>query len=1235
MARTQIPGPRRTARAAAVLAAAALLLIGLPAGASPSPDASTPRAADVRELIESARAASGATGADEPLRYIVELDDAATPSGQIGALSEADRRAGIAARGAEVRAALDAIGVDVARDFDTVPYLAVSADAEDLAALLTTPGVRSVVPDEVVELQLDQSVPRIGASNPTASYAGSDLRGDGVAVAVIDTGVDTSHPFIGPGRVVAEACFSSRANCPNGTTEDRSAGAGGPLGSSDHGTHVAGIAIGAGDGSPAQGVAPDADLIAIQAFSLDDEGNRISFASDLVKSLEFVLDKHTGDNDVEVAAVNLSLGTGPQSPCNDSGSWTAFAEVATDLRAAGVLTIAASGNNGSRDTMSAPACLPEVVSVTAVDNADEVASFSNVSDETDLVAPGVGIVSSVLDGSFGTKSGTSMAAPHVAGTAALLRQGAPWADPGALLAALTSAASSVDDDRSETTIGSDETAVTDTAGSVDGLPLLDVPYALTSLPGAPDAPGAPTGVTATDEGDQASTVSWHAPSTGPAPTGYHVISRPDGKGCSTQPATDTTCDVEGLVNGTAYTFTVLAVTDRPGPSSSPSDPVTPVAGPPTAPQNVTARATDGAAVVTWSASVTGEKPVTAYTIAAADDTSANAPGCSASEVDGSVATECEVTGLDPDHAYRFTVVAESDAGSSPLSEPSNTVTPNGRPDPPTDVTAQAGDAEVSVSWTPPAWEGGDALLGYEVISSPTSEGCTVDLSQDTAATGCTVDGLTNGTIYTFTVVARNINGDSPPSAPTPERRPATVPGPPTITDVASTSAGEATVTLEAPASDGGSEILSYRVEASSAGGSCEAEPPPLDCTITGLSEGGSYSFTATATNDRGTSEVSPASEPVLIMSSDAGGDDGGDDQGDGGGGGLAGGSGGGGLPPAEEGDGAGDDDEPAPATDPDGSLPSQDPGTSTLLLDGQATQADVIVAGSTVTVSGPDFSLTLSASTPAGVAEEPDGDAWPHLSPGGQLGVAFGGLLGGSSAHGWLFSEPVLLGSATASAAGNIDAAWTVPTTIAGGAHTLQVNGTLADGRSITFNLGIDVEAAISFPDVDPDATHGQAILRLAQLGIVTGFSDGTFGPALPVNRGQMASFLQRALELEPGESGAFPDTAGGTHDLAISAIAAADIATGFEDGTYRPGEPVTRGQMATFLANAVELVEAPDGPFIDIDGNVHAGRINAVAAAGIAEGFDDDTYRPGLDITRAQMASLISRMLDHLAQAA
>ena len=115
--------------------------------------------------------------------------------------------------------------------------------------------------------------------------------------------------------------------------------------------------------------------------------------------------------------------------------------------------------------------------------------------------------------------------------------------------------------------------------------------------------------------------------------------------------------------------------------------------------------------------------------------------------------------------------------------------------------------------------------------------------------------------------------------------------------------------------------------------------------------------------------------------------------------------------------------------------------------------------------------------------------------------------------------------------------------------------------------------AVPSFGDI-AGTTHEDAILAVARAGITGGFDDGTYRPSQPVTRGQMAAFLTRGLGLEPVADAAFSDVAGTTHEGSIGAVAAAGIAGGFPDGTYRPSQPVTRGQMATFLARGLGLVE-------------------------------------------------------------
>lgn len=172
------------------------------------------------------------------------------------------------------------------------------------------------------------------------------------------------------------------------------------------------------------------------------------------------------------------------------------------------------------------------------------------------------------------------------------------------------------------------------------------------------------------------------------------------------------------------------------------------------------------------------------------------------------------------------------------------------------------------------------------------------------------------------------------------------------------------------------------------------------------------------------------------------------------------------------------------------------------------------------------------------------------------------------------------------------------------------------------------VSDGIAFRDVH-GTTHAEAIRRVAAAGITTGFPDGTFRPGAAVTRAQMATFLVRALDLRSGSAPGFRDVVGSVHEDAVRAVAAAGITTGYRDGTFRPGADVTRGQMASFLSRALELEPSPSRPFTDARGSTHEAAIAAVAAAGITQGFDDGTFRPGDRVTRGQMASFLVRALD------
>ena len=163
--------------------------------------------------------------------------------------------------------------------------------------------------------------------------------------------------------------------------------------------------------------------------------------------------------------------------------------------------------------------------------------------------------------------------------------------------------------------------------------------------------------------------------------------------------------------------------------------------------------------------------------------------------------------------------------------------------------------------------------------------------------------------------------------------------------------------------------------------------------------------------------------------------------------------------------------------------------------------------------------------------------------------------------------------------------------------------------------------------------THQAAITAIVDAGITGGFSDGTYRPGANVTRGQMATFLTRALELQPWSGRAdevpFSDIAGTTHRESILSIVEAEITGGFSDGTYRPGADVSRGQMATFLTRGFDLPASDRQWFSDTPGTTHEQSIGAVAAAEITGGFSDGTYRPGANVTRGQMATFLARALD------
>ncbi|WP_424216522.1 proprotein convertase P-domain-containing protein (plasmid) [Streptomyces sp. BI20] len=338
------------------------------------------------------------------------------------------------------------------QEFSKLPVVTLKVDKGGLAKLSTQAGVVSVTEDVPVAPSLDVSVPQIGGNQPIKA----GVTGKGSAIAVLDTGVATAHPFF-KGRIIAEACFSpvdaaygASSLCPDGSPRQEGPGTAdserGPcvgIAECDHGTHVAGIAAGNGAGiagAPASGVAPGADLIAVQIFSRFDSVKWCgaentpcvrSFTSAQIAALERLAEMRRAGT--PVIAANLSLGGGAHEVACDTD---ARKPAIDSLLAAGAVTVVAAGNNRYPSMVNSPACVSTAVAVGSVTVEDEVSAYSNHGPLLDVFAPGDDIVSSVRGGGFQAKSGTSMATPHVAGAFAVLRQAHPDKDIAALQALL-------------------------------------------------------------------------------------------------------------------------------------------------------------------------------------------------------------------------------------------------------------------------------------------------------------------------------------------------------------------------------------------------------------------------------------------------------------------------------------------------------------------------------------------------------------------------------------------------------------------------------------------------------------------------------------------------------------------------------------------------------------------------------------------------------------------------------
>jgi hypothetical protein len=302
----------------------------------------------------------------------------------------------------------------------------VSSDA-DLARLKKLPGVIAVHPDLEVQAHGVATAALGRRMNPPLT---TNANGAGITVAIIDSGIDYTHPALA-GKVVGGWDF---------VNDDADA-----MDDFRHGTHVAGII--AAQSAQVTGVAPNVQLLAYKVLNARGSG----LTSDVLAAIELAMDPNGDGNTSDHAdIINMSLGS-----AGHAGDPSARA--VDRAVAAGIVVVVSAGNDGEFHRVSSPAVAESAIAVGAITATNTIAEFSSRGPapgsgaiKPDLVAPGVGIMSTIPGGLYMPLNGTSMAAPYVAGLAALLLEEHPDWTPARVKSALVNTATRILDEETMT-----------------------------------------------------------------------------------------------------------------------------------------------------------------------------------------------------------------------------------------------------------------------------------------------------------------------------------------------------------------------------------------------------------------------------------------------------------------------------------------------------------------------------------------------------------------------------------------------------------------------------------------------------------------------------------------------------------------------------------------------------------------------------------------------------------------
>lgn len=364
---------------------------------------------------------------------------------------------------------------------------------------------------------------------------------------------------------------------------------------------------------------------------------------------------------------------------------------------------------------------------------------------------------------------------------------------------------------------------------------------------APGKPNPPTNVTGGAR-DQAVEVRWDPPADSGdlAMSGYDVVTTPGGQIVS---STSTSLVVQGLTNGTSYTFQVRTKTAA-GTSdySAASPPIKPAVPAPPGPPFITSTlGRDSSAVVTWTAPEGAVDQVVDYRVT-------TIPATTTVTVPGDERT-ANLTGLTNGQLYKVVVSATNANGTTSSAPSAVTPTPAEVPLVPVALSIFQLDARLDIQWVQPA-DGGADIIDYEVVAEPGDH--RIVIPAGTTVTGFT--GLDNGTAYTVTVRARNKAGSGEWAQGSGTPAAARVPEIPTDLQASVTDNGSVTVAWEAPVDTGSAPISGYRVTVNPGGRVVETPSPSV--VVDGLDQQTEYTFAVAALNTHGVGQPTAPSQPI-------------------------------------------------------------------------------------------------------------------------------------------------------------------------------------------------------------------------------------------------------------------------------------------------------------------------------------------------------------------------------------